>query len=157
MRHAHVLLSAALLLVATPVPVRGQTPLAPAIVEGGVHACLVGHDMWTVGARFGVLPRLALGPEVIRNGYYDSWLVLGEAVFDLRRSGRVMPYVRAGAGVTSSQSFPFGRVTTGAFSGGVGVLIPLGDYLFVAPESRLLIEDQSSHPMVGVIVGVRLR
>jgi hypothetical protein len=49
-----------------------------------------------------------------------------------------MPYLRVGAGMTSYQAFE--RVTTPAFTGGVGVLIPLGDYLFVAPESRLLIE-----------------
>ena len=152
MRVVPILLTAATLFAVTPVPASGQSARSAPIVEGGINACLIGHHMWNVGARFHVWPRLALGPEIIKDRY-DNWTVLGEAMFDLRRSGRVMPYARVGAGVTTYQSF--GPVTTGAFTGGVGVLIPLGDYLFVAPESRLLVSD-TAHPVIGVVVGVRL-
>ena len=117
------------------------------------------HSMIGAGARFFVIPRLGIGPELIHMrgpGQDRDWALMTNATFDLRsRQGhRVIPYVMAGAGMMRHRNGTEPRFSCGCglfVNLGVGTRILVSDRWFVAPEFRIGVEP---HWRVGVSVGM---
>ncbi len=125
---------------------------------GFLDESIIPHSVLGGAARWYLLPRVAVGPELVymKGPGDDRDLVLtGNVTFDLSSGPRVRPFLVAGGGIFR-HSDRFGAQTfsstEGSFTGGGGVRIPLGERLYVAPEFRIGWEP---HYRVSVAVGWR--
>lgn len=117
------------------------------------------HSMFGAGARFFVIPRLAIGPEVTHMrgpGQDRDWVLLANASIDLRsRTGRrVIPYVLAGAGMmrhTDGTEPRFPRAYGLLVNVGIGTRVVVSDRWFLAPEFRI---GREPHWRFGVSAGM---
>jgi hypothetical protein len=125
------------------------------------------------GARIFVTPRLAVGPEIAYlTGNSDdpeasSLSITGVLTFDFVHDDgrlRMVPYLVAGGGYLRQKTLvgrgpgspglqPF-TSGEGTLSGGLGVRISLGRYVFVAPEFRLGWEPERR---IAVTIGTKIR
>jgi hypothetical protein len=137
---------------------------APASAEGFLgHAgflddATINHSVWGAAARWYVLPRVAVGPELVyfKGPRDDRDLVLtGNLTFDFVAGRRITPFLVAGGGLFrhtdkfSGQTF---TSTEGTFTAGGGVRVPVGQHLYIAPELRVGWEP---HYRVNVALGWR--
>ena len=127
---------------------------------GFIDDSTIHHSAFGGAARWYLLPRVAVGPEVVfmKGPGDDHDLVLtGNVTFDFLSGPRaVTPFLVAGGGLFRHSSSFFGQPfssTEGSFTAGGGVRIPLGERLYVAPEFRIGWEP---HYRVSVAVGWRL-
>jgi hypothetical protein len=118
----------------------------------------IGHAVVGGAARWYVLPRLAVGPELVYMvgpGDDRDLMLTGNATFDFRRGHVTTPFLVAGGGLFR-HSDRFGGVafssTEGSFTAGGGMRLPLGARLYVAPEIRL---GWETHYRVSVSAGWR--
>lgn len=99
-------------------------------------------------ARFYVLPRVSVGPEItfVAGANHSHLILTGNVSFDLLgpvagRSRRVTPFVVAGGGLyRTREPFPFDEVftsTEGAFTAGGGIRTGLGERGFAGVEARV--------------------
>jgi Outer membrane protein beta-barrel domain len=124
---------------------------------------IVSEGMVGGAARFYLLPRIAVGPEVLFiQGENHSHLVLtGNLTWDLiapagGRPPRVTPFLVAGGGLYQTrEDFPTGPYTSseGAFTAGGGVRAAAGDRITVGVDVRI---GWELHVRVNGLVGVRL-
>jgi hypothetical protein len=108
---------------------------------------LVTEGMVGGSARFHLLPRVAIGPELVFvQGSNHSHLVLtGNVTFDFLgptggREPRVTPFAVVGGGMFQTRDqTPIGRATSseGAFTAGGGVRALVADRLYVGAEARI--------------------
>jgi hypothetical protein len=115
-------------------------------------------------ARFYVLPRVSIGPEIayIAGDSHSHFMVTGNVTFDFvspenGRPAAVTPFLVAGGGIfRTSEEFP-GRDTfsssDGAFTAGIGVRALVGDRVSIGAEARL---GWELHIRVNAMIGVRL-
>ena len=164
-----VVLSAFAMFAPPIVHVAGaQGPPAPAaelaagwvgFADGGiVSETLVGG-----AARVYVLPRVALGPEVLylRGERHSHFVVTGNVTWDLfaptnGRPHSVTPFVVVGAGLFQTrETFPSGDFTSseGAFTAGGGVRALAGDRITIGIDARI---GWELHVRVNGTIGVRL-
>lgn len=111
-------------------------------------------------ARWHLLPRLSIGPEVVYiDGNNHSHLVAtGNLTFEVLapRKGRVTPFLVVGAGVFQTrESFLSGTFTSreGAFTAGGGVRALVGDRVTAGVDARI---GWEAHLRVGGFVGLVL-
>jgi len=115
-------------------------------------------------ARFYLMPRLSVGPEVafIQGDEHSHLMLTGNLTFDLmdrvNGSPRVLtPFVVAGGGLfRTEQSFPFDNFSSseGAFTGGGGVRVKVGDRVYAGAEVRVGWETHIRYNgMLGVHLG----
>ena len=126
--------------------------------DGVVSESLVGG-----AARWYLLPRIAVGPEVLYiNGENHSHLVVtGNLTFDIlgpidRRPRPVTPFLVAGGGIFQTrESFPTGPYTSsdGAFTAGGGVRALVADRVTVGIDARI---GWELHLRVNGLIGFRL-
>jgi hypothetical protein len=126
--------------------------------EGVVTEGLVGG-----AARFYILPRVSLGPEVayIQGDNHSHLMLTGNVTFDLVRPANghpraITPFVVVGGGLFRSRdSFPNEVFTSseGAFTAGGGVRALVGKYVIVGLEARI---GWELHLRMNGILGVRL-
>ena len=123
--------------------------------DGIVSETLIGG-----AARWHLLPRLSIGPEVVYiDGNNHSHLVAtGNLTFDVLapRKGRVTPFLVIGAGVFQTrESFLSGTFTSreGAFTAGGGVRALVGDRVTAGVDARI---GWEAHLRVGGFVGLVL-
>lgn len=114
-------------------------------------------------ARFYVLPRISLGPEVafIQGANHSHQMFTGNVTVDLirPRGGQpraLTPFVVGGAGLfRTRQRFPNNEIFTsseGAFTAGGGVRALVGQSLIVGAEARI---GWELHIRLNAIVGIR--
>jgi membrane protease YdiL (CAAX protease family) len=161
---------AALVLLAPPMAVVAAAqnrPKAAADFSAGwigfADDGIVSEGMAGGAARWYLLPRLAIGPEVIyMDGSNHSHLVVtGNLTWDVLapangRPGQVTPFVVVGAGVfRTRESFFNGPFTSseGAFTAGGGVRALVSNRVFVGVEGRV---GWETHIRVNGVVGVQL-
>lgn len=125
---------------------------------GFLDESVMHHSVLGGAARVYLLPRVAVGPELVymKGPGDDRDLVLtGNVTFDFLSGPRVTPFLVAGGGIFR-HSDRFGAMTfsstEGSFTSGGGVRIPIGERLYVAPEFRIGWEP---HYRVSVAVGWR--
>ena len=109
--------------------------------DGIVSESLVGGD-----ARWYVLPRVSVGPELvyIHNAHHSHLVLTGNVTWDMlaptnRRPRRLTPFLVAGGGVFQTRERLFtGTYTSseGAFTAGGGVRALLGDRVILGFELR---------------------
>jgi hypothetical protein len=114
-------------------------------------------------ARFYVLPRISLGPDLtyIFGEDHSHLMVTGNVVFDfLRPVGgqppRVTPFVLLGAGFFQTRnqfSFANFNSTEGAFTAGGGIRTLLGNRVTLGADLRI---GWEAHVRLGGTIGVRL-
>jgi hypothetical protein len=114
-------------------------------------------------ARWYLLPRISVGPEVIyiHGDNHTHLIVTGNLTFDVfaPRSGRsrhVTPFLVLGGGIFQTrESFFTGtfRSTEGAFTGGGGVRAPVSDRVTVGIDMRV---GWELHLRVNGSIGLRL-
>jgi hypothetical protein len=114
-------------------------------------------------ARFYVLPRVSVGPELtyINGDGHSHVVVTGNFVFDFLRSEitrprRVTPFAVVGGGLFQTReqfSFSNFNSTEGAFTAGGGFRTALGSRLTVGAEVRV---GWETHVRAGVLIGVKL-
>ena len=125
----------------------------PIHVEGSIgHAAFVDEDpvdhvIFGGAGRFGLSPRVSVGPEMIYMigpGEDRDLFLTGNVWFDiLAPTGgtprRAAPYVVVGAGLMRHRDEFFRDFTSTEFAvtGGFGVRIALNDRWYLAPEARL--------------------
>jgi hypothetical protein len=130
-------------------------------------------DFTTIGgaARIFVTPKIAVGPEIAylvsnapeTNGVSMTGVVTWDFVPDDGRP-RIVPYLVAGVGYLRQKTLvgrgpgrpglqPF-TSGEGTVSGGLGLRVGLGPYMFVASEFRLGWEPERR---IAVTVGTRIR
>ena len=126
--------------------------------DGVVNESLVGG-----AARWYLLPRISVGPEVVFiNGDNHSHLVVtGNVTFDIlgpinRRPRPVTPFLAAGGGIFQTrESFPTGTYTSsdGAFTAGGGVRALVSNRVTVGIDARI---GWELHLRVNGLIGLRL-
>ena len=126
--------------------------------DGIVSEGLVGG-----AARWYLLPRISVGPEVvyIRGDNHSHLIVTGDVTFDVfaptrDRPRQVTPFLVVGAGVFQTrESFSTGtfRSTEGAFTGGGGVRALVSDRVTVGVDVRV---GWELHVRVNGSIGFRL-
>jgi hypothetical protein len=115
-------------------------------------------------ARFYILPRVSVGPEVayIQGQNHSHVMLTGNVTFDLVRpvngqSRQITPFAVAGGGLfRTRESFPSNEIFTsseGAFTTGGGVRALVGKYAIVGAEARI---GWELHIRLNGMVGVRL-
>jgi hypothetical protein len=150
-----------------------MTMLAPAAYAQGQRTAVEGiggyagfldesvmhHSVLGSAARWYLLPRVAVGPELVyMKGLGDDrdLVLTGNVTFDVLSGARaVTPFLVAGGGIFRHSDRFSGHTfssTEGSFTGGGGVRIPIGEHLYVAPEFRIGWEP---HYRVSVAVGWR--
>jgi hypothetical protein len=150
---------------ATSQPVFWPRPIVEGIAgyTGFVDEDFVDHTIFGGSARFYVLQRVAIGPEIVymRGPDDDRDLFLtGNASIDLlpelgavRRT--VTPFLTVGGGLmrhTGSTGAGSQTIWEGALTAGGGARIALGDRFFIAPELRVGWEP---HLRISVAFGTR--
>ena len=114
-------------------------------------------------ARFYVLPRVSVGPEVafIRGEHHSHLMLTGNVTFDFispinGQPRPITPFAVVGGGLFSTRElFPNDRVftsTEGGFTGGGGVRALIGRHVVVGAEARI---GWELHIRVNGMVGVR--
>ena len=155
-RVSSLLRIAAVAIGALSVPMAGvaagqQAPRAEVELSAGwvgfADDGVVSETMVGGSARFYLLPRVAIGPEILHvQGSNHSHLVLtGNVTFDFLgprngRPPRATPFVVVGGGLFQTRSqFPSGSFTSseGAFTAGGGVRALVGERLTVGVEARI--------------------
>jgi hypothetical protein len=141
-----------------------------AAIEGAFGALLFPDDGGAVEegflggtARFYVLPRLGIGPEVVyvQGGSHSHLMLTGNVTWDVLgpvngRPRRVTPFVLAGGGLFQTRQSFFREDFTssdGAFTAGGGVRAAVGRRAYIGAEARL---GWELHLRLNAIVGVRL-
>lgn len=110
---------------------------------GFVDDEMINHGIVGAAAKWNVSPRVTVGPEIvymIGPGDDRDLVVTGNITFDVFSNRRVTPFFVAGGGLfRHSDRVGFGSFssTEGAFTGGGGVRVLIGDRFYVAPEARL--------------------
>jgi hypothetical protein len=119
----------------------------------------ISHTVFGGAAKWYLLPRVAVGPEIVYMiGPRDDrdLVVTGNVTFDFRPEPRVVtPFFVAGGGLFRHSDRFGGRTfssTEGSFTGGGGVRVPLGGRLYLAPELRI---GWEIHYRVDVALGWR--
>ncbi|MGH9311701.1 MAG: outer membrane beta-barrel protein [Vicinamibacterales bacterium] len=112
---------------------------------GFADDAIVGHSLVGAAARWYVLPRISIGPEITfmaGEGDHSDLMLTGNITVDLleRRPGRpAIPYLLVGGGLFQTRDTFNGNTFTsseGGFTAGGGVRVFLGDNFYVAPEFR---------------------
>jgi hypothetical protein len=107
---------------------------------GFVDDQTIDHALFGAAARFHLLPRVSIGPELqymIGPADDRDLVVTGNITLDvLSPAHRVTPFFVMGGGLFH-HSDSFGSSTEGAFTAGGGVRAWLSDRLYVASEFRL--------------------
>jgi hypothetical protein len=127
--------------------------------DGIVTEGLVG-----AAARFYILPRVSLGPEIayIRGENHSHLMLTGNVTFDLVRpingeARPVTPFAVVGGGLFQTREpFPNTQVftsTEGAFTAGGGVRVLVGKHYILGAEARI---GWELHTRLNGMVGVRL-
>jgi hypothetical protein len=125
---------------------------------GFLDETTINHSVWGAAARWYVLPRVGIGPELVYlkgPGDDRDLVITGNVTFDFVAGRRITPFVVVGAGMFrhtdtfSGQTF---TSTEGSFTAGGGVRVPIGERLYIAPELRLGWEP---HYRVTVALGWR--
>lgn len=157
-----------LLLAPMPRQANAQDRPAPAaeLAAGWVGFAddgIVSESLFGGAARVYVLPRIAVGPEVLylRGERHSHFVVTGNITWDLfaPTNGRpqpVTPFVVAGAGLFQTrETFPSGTFTSseGAFTAGGGVRALAGDRITIGIDARV---GWELHVRVNGTLGVRL-
>jgi hypothetical protein len=110
---------------------------------GFVDEATINHGIFGGAARWYLSPRVSVGPELvymIGPGSDRDLFLTGNVTFDLFRDRPVTPFFVAGGGfMRHSEDFGFRKFssTEGAFTGGGGVRLALGERVYLAPEARL--------------------
>lgn len=165
MRNTLVTTAAALLILGSA-SARAQTGSSRASVTfGGGYAGfldegVINHGAAGAGAEWVLMPRLAVGPELLYMVGPDSdrdLFLLGVARIGIRPfSTAVAPYVVAGGGLMRHSNRFGGRSfasTEGAFIVGGGVRVRATDRVFIAPE---VTAGWEPHIRASVSVGIAL-
>jgi hypothetical protein len=148
--------------LASPVFAQGRGGAAAEGVvgyAGFLDDTTIAHTVWGGSARWYLLPRLAIGPELIYfRGPRDDRdvVVTGNLTFDfLAGAHPVTPFVVGGGGFFRHRD-KFGGATftstEGSFTGGAGVRLSIGRQFYVAPEFRIGWEP---HVRISVAAGWR--
>jgi hypothetical protein len=126
--------------------------------DGIVSEAVVGGS-----ARWHVLPRISVGPEVvyISGNNHSHLVVTGNVTFDLfglvnGRPRPLTPFFVVGGGMFQTrQSFLTGPFTSreGAFTAGGGIRAPVSDRVTVGADARI---GWELHLRIGGFVGLRL-
>ena len=126
---------------------------------GFVDDSTIHHKAFGGAARWYLLPRVAVGPEMVfmkGPGDEHALIATGNVTFDFLSGPRaVTPFLVAGGGIFHLGDSFFGQSfssTEGSFTAGGGVRIPIGERFYVAPELRIGWEP---HVRVSVAVGWR--
>lgn len=124
---------------------------------------IVGEGLVGGSARFYLLPRVSVGPEIayIQGENHSHLLVTGNVTCDLLppvngRPRRVNPFVVVGGGLFQTRQEFFNETFTsreGAFTAGGGVRALLGDRVTVGVDMRI---GWELHVRVSGLVGVQL-
>jgi hypothetical protein len=153
-----------LLLSVWSVQLAAQRPSPIAEVSGGLMAFTETTESFVGGAaRFYVLPRVSLGPEItyIFGENHSHLMVTGNFVFDFLRpqSGRlrrVTPFGLVGGGIFQTRErfrdFNF-TSTEGAFTAGGGIRWALGNRVTLGADLRA---GWELHIRAGGTIGIRL-
>jgi hypothetical protein len=124
---------------------------------------IVGHSLIGAAARWYVLPRISIGPEIqfmAGEGDHSDLMVTGNVTVDPieRRAGHpAIPYLVVGGGLFQTRDTFRGDTFTsseGGFTAGGGVRVFLGDSFYVAPEFR---GGWEPHFRLSVSVGYQSR
>jgi hypothetical protein len=126
--------------------------------DGIVSESLVGG-----GARWYVLPRVSLGPELVylHGDNHSHLMVTGNVTWDLLaptngRPPSIAPFVVVGGGVFQTRETFFSETLTsseGAFTAGGGIRALVGDRVTVGIDARV---GWELHLRVNGLVGLRL-
>jgi hypothetical protein len=127
---------------------------------GFVDDATISHTVFGGAAKWYLLPRVSVGPELvymIGPGDDRDLVVTGNVTFDFL-AGRpaATPFLVAGGGLFRHTDRFNGRSfssTEGSFTLGGGVRVALGERLYIAPEFRL---GWEAHYRVSAAVGWRL-
>lgn len=161
---------AAVALLGAPMvhPANAQERPAPAaeVAAGWVGFAddgIVSEVLFGGAARVYVLPRIAVGPEVLylRGERHSHLVVTGNVTWDVfapmdGRQRPVTPFVVVGGGLFQTrETFPSGDFTSseGAFTAGGGVRALAGDRITIGIDARV---GWELHLRVNGTIGVRL-
>lgn len=124
---------------------------------------IVGEGLVGGSARFYLLPRVSVGPEIayIQGGHHSHLMVTGNVTCDVLRpvngrARRVNPFVVVGGGLFQTRQRFFNetfRSSEGAFTAGGGVRAFVGDRVTVGVDVRI---GWELHVRVSGLVGVQL-
>jgi hypothetical protein len=159
--------AAALIVVVLAPPAQAQErPAFAAELSAGRLVFSDGVSASSLGgaARFYVLPRVSVGPEVayIQDPSHSHLLVTGNVTWDLvsprkSRPSRITPFAVLGGGLFQTRErFAGSGIYTsyeGGFTAGGGVRARAGAYVLVGVEARI---GWELHTRVNAIVGVQL-
>jgi len=164
-RRTLLFVTAAVLMAAFPTGAPAQDRPAPAVeglagYAGFVDDATISHTIFGGAARWYLLPRVSVGPELVYMiGPRDDrdLVVTGNVTFDFL-AGRpaATPFLVAGGGLFRHTDRFNGRSfssTEGSFTLGGGVRVPLGERLYIAPEFRI---GWETHYRVSAALGWRL-
>ena len=141
-----------------------QLPSPVAEISGGSISFTDATESFAgSAARFYVLPRLSLGPEItyIFGDNHSHIVVTGNLVFDFLRPEngrlrRLTPFVLAGGGIFQTRNqFPVFNFnsTEGAFTAGGGIRMALGNRVTLGADVRA---GWELHLRAGGTIGIRL-
>ena len=159
--------AAALIIVALAPPAQAQElPRSAAEFGAGALVFADGVSASSLGgaARFYLLPRVSVGPEVayMEDPSHSHWIVTGNVTWDLvrpRKSGprRITPFAVLGGGLFRTRERLAGSAVftsnEGAFTAGGGIRALAGAHVLVGVEARI---GWELHTRVNAIVGVQL-
>ena len=164
-RRTLLFVTAAVLMAAFPIGVSAQDRPAAAVeglagYAGFVDDATISHTIFGGAARWYLLPRVSVGPELVYMiGPRDDrdLVVTGNVTFDFL-AGRpaATPFLVAGGGLFRHTDRFNGRSfssTEGSFTLGGGVRVALGERLYFAPEFRI---GWETHYRVSAALGWRL-
>jgi hypothetical protein len=141
-----------------------QQPAPVVEISGGSVAFTEATESFVAGAaRFYILPRVSIGPEVtyIIGDDHSHVVATGNFVFDFLgldkgRPRRVTPFGLVGGGIFQTRNqFPFANFTSteGAFTAGGGIRTLLGNRVTLGGDVRV---GWELHVRVGGTIGIRL-
>jgi hypothetical protein len=125
---------------------------------GFVDESMINHGILGGAVKWHPSPRVAIGPEIvymIGPGSDRDLFVTGNVTFDVFAGRPVTPFfVLGGGAMHHTENFGFQKFSAneGAFTGGGGVRVAIGDRFYVAPEARL---GWELHSRLSVVAGWR--